>query len=291
MLIEPALRNVLIGTAALGCVSGCLGTFAVLRKQSLLGDAVSHAALPGVVLAFLLFGNSPLIVLLGAVASGYLAMFVVAGITRHSRIPFDSALAGALAVFFGAGLLLKTWKRDSAAGIDRFLFGQAATLLPRDIWMIVGAGTIALVLLAAFWKEFKLLAFDPQFAAGLGLPIRAMDVLLTLLLVLAISIGLQAVGVVLMSALVVAPAAAARQWTNRLGVMTLLAGLFGASAGAGGTLLSHYLSTTARKIPTGPTIVLVATGIVLVSFAWRIARKRVWRAPQEPAVAVVPSGS
>ncbi|HKB05261.1 MAG TPA: iron chelate uptake ABC transporter family permease subunit [Gemmataceae bacterium] len=278
MALDPALRTVLFGTAALGFVSGCLGTFAVLRRQSLLGDAVSHAALPGVVLAFLLFGKWTLILLLGAAASGLLAMLVVNGITRTSRIPFDTALAGALAVFFGAGLVFKSLTRGSGtAGIDRYLFGQAATLLVQDVWVIVGAGAVALGILVAFWKEFKLITFDREFAAGLGLPVGLLDALLTGLLVLGIVIGLESVGVVLMSALVVAPAAAARQWTNRLGVMAVLAGLFGALAGATGTILSHELSEPGRRLPTGPTIVLCATVLVGVSFAWRYLRVVRWR--------------
>jgi manganese/zinc/iron transport system permease protein len=280
MIIDPALRTVLLGTAALGFVSGCLGTFAVLRRQSLLGDAVSHAALPGVVLAYLLFGKWTLVLLLGAASSGLLAMLVVTGVTRTSRIPFDTALAGALAVFFGAGLVLKSWIGGSGtAGIDRYLFGQAATLLIQDVWLIAGAGAIALGILIAFWKEFKLLTFDREFAAGQGVPVGLLDALLTGLMVLGIVIGLESVGVVLMSALVVAPAAAARQWTNRLGVMAVLAGLFGALAGAAGSVLSHELSDPAKKIsvPTGPTIVVCATVLVGISFAWRVARVMRWR--------------
>ncbi len=270
MWIETSLQTVMLGTAMLGFIAGCLGTFAVLRKQSLLGDAVSHAALPGVVLGFLLFGKWPFVLLIGAAASGLLAMFFVTGITRMSRVPFDSALAGALAVFFGAGLLLKSLNPGSgAAGIDRYLFGQAATLLPRDLWLISGAGAIALTLLLVFWKEFAVLTFDREFAAGLGLPVRGLDALLKALMVLAIVIGLESVGVVLMSALVVAPAAAARQWTDRLHCMTLIAGMFGAISGAGGSYLSHVLSGPGRSVPTGPTIVLCATGIVVISFAIR----------------------
>lgn len=285
-MIDPALQTVMLGTAALGCVSGCLGTFAVLRRQSLLGDAVSHAALPGVVLAFLLFGKWQLLLLVGAAASGLLAMMFVTGITRFSRVPFDSALAGALAVFFGAGLLFKSWTVGTGtAGIDRYLFGQAATLLPKDVWIIVGAGGIAIGLLLAFWKEFKLITFDREYAAGLGLPVVLLDLLLTGLLVLSIVIGLESVGVVLMSALVVAPAAAARQWTDRLSIMAIVAAIFGSVAGAGGTLLSHSLSAPSRSVPTGPTIVLCATGIVIVSFAWNLLRRTVWRktAIAEPA--------
>jgi manganese/zinc/iron transport system permease protein len=195
-------------------------------------------------------------------------------------------------VFFGAGLMLKSWSQGSgSAGIDRYLFGQAATLLPRDIWVIAGTGTLALGLLVVFWKEFKILTFDRDFAAGLGLPVVALDILLTGLLVLSIVIGLESVGVVLMSALVVAPAAAARQWTDRLGVMAVLAGLFGALAGAGGSALSDWLSAAGRTVPTGPTIVLCATAIVVLSLAWRAVGRRVRLADAPAAIAEARPGS
>src|SRR5262245_47409088 len=269
---NPTLRTVALGAALLGAVSGALGSFALLRRQSLLGDAVSHAALPGVVLAFLLTGNkAPLTLLIGATLAGWLAALAVIGIVRASRIPFDSALAGVLAVFFGVGVMLLTYlqkggARASQAGLDRFLFGQAATLLSEDLWAMAGVGVLALAVLLVFWKEFKLLCFDPGYAASLGLPVRLLDGLLTGLMVLAIVIGLQAVGVVLMSAMLVAPAAAARQWTDRLGRMVALGALFGAAAGAGGTVLSDALSG-ARKVPTGPAIVLCATVWVVLSLA------------------------
>src|SRR5262249_46552166 len=148
-----------------------------------------------------------------------------------------------LSVFFGLGLMLLTFLQKRVpdagqAGLDKFLFGQAAALLVSDVWTMAVLGAVALVLLAVFWKEFKLLSFDPEFGSTLGYPMRRRDILLTGLLVLAIVTGLQTVGVVLMSAMIVAPAAAARQWTDRLGVMVFLAAGFGAAAGVSGAVLS-----------------------------------------------------
>ena len=156
------------------------------------------------------------------------------------------------------------------------MFGPDANLLQSDVWAIVAVGGAALVVVSLFWKEIKLLAFDPEYAAGLGFPVRSLDFMLTGLIVVAVVVGLQSVGVVLMSALVVAPAAAARQWSDRLGAVTLLAGLFGGSAGVSGTLASHYLSdpTQGRSVPTGPTVVLCATSLVTLSFAVRRVRSR-----------------
>src|SRR3712207_2011667 len=227
-LLDPTLRTIALGTATLGVVSGALGSFAVLRRQSLLGDAMSHAALPGIALAFLLTGSkasSPL--LLGAFAAAWVATLVVMAILPTTRIKYDSALGIVLSVFFGVGLLLLTLiqKRPDAsqAGLDRFLFGQAASLLERDLYVMAGLAALALAATVLLWKEFKVLSFDTEFGASLGFPVRALDVALTGLLVVAIVVGLQTVGVVLMSAMVVAPAAAARQWTDSLAVMVLLA--------------------------------------------------------------------
>jgi manganese/zinc/iron transport system permease protein len=266
LLFDYTLRTVALGTAALGAVAGALGCFAVLRRQSLLGDAIAHAALPGIGLAFLLTGSrASLILLLGAAFAGWIGTLAILGILRTARLSEDTALGIVLSVFFGAGLVILTFvqRRPTAAqaGLETFLFGQAATLLARDVQVIAGLGAAALLLLLLFWKEFKLLTFDPDFAASLGLPVGRLDVFLTSLLVVAIVLGLQAVGVVLMSALVVAPAAAARQWTDSLSRMVVLAAVLGAGAGVAGA----SVSSLGRGIPTGPTVVLVASAFVAVS--------------------------
>jgi manganese/zinc/iron transport system permease protein len=274
---DYTLRIVALGAGTLGIVAGALGAFAVLRRQSLLGDAISHAALPGVVLAFILTGTkAPLGLLLGAAFAGWAATLAIMAIVRMSRIKYDAALGIVLSVFFGVGLLLLTdvQKQPDAtqAGLDRFLFGQAAGLLRSDVITMMALGAPVLVALALLWKEFKLLAFDPGFGASLGLPMRGLDVLLTGLLVVAIVVGLQTVGVVLMSAMVVAPAAAARQWTDRLGAMVVLSAGFGALAGVVGAVISSRV----ERMPTGPTIVLCVTVIVIVSLLFAPRRGLVW---------------
>jgi manganese/zinc/iron transport system permease protein len=277
LFTDYTLRTVLLGTLTLGAVGGALGSYAVLRGQSLLGDAVSHAALPGIALAFLLTGSrSPVILLSGALVTGWAASYLVSRVADETRIKYDGALATLLAVFFGIGLLLLTFiqKRPDArqAGLDTFLFGQAATLLQQDVIVMAVMGGAALALAALFWKEFKMLTFDPAYGNTAGFAMKSMDVLLTTLLVVAIVVGLQAVGVVLMSAMLIAPAAAARQWTDRLSVMVILAGVFGAGAGIGGTLISG----TAGNMPTGPAIVLVASALVAVSLLAAPRRGLLW---------------
>ena len=282
LFTDYTLRTVALGAAALGVTAGALGSYAVLRKQSLLGDAISHAALPGIALAFLLTGSkAPLVLVLGAAAAGWVGTLLVMRIVSATRVKEDSALGIVLSVFFGFGLVLLTFiqKRPDAsqAGLDRFLFGQAATLLQRDVVLIAALGGIALAVAAAFWKEFKLLTFDPDFAASMGFPVRGLDVLLTSVLVLSIVIGLQTVGVVLMSAMVVAPAAAARQWTDRMGTMVVLAGGFGALAGVSGAVISSM----GEHVPTGPTIVLCLTLLVVLSLTLAPNRGLVWEAVRQ----------
>jgi manganese/zinc/iron transport system permease protein len=277
LLFDYTLRTVAIGAAILGLVSGMLGSFAVLRKQSLLGDAISHAALPGIVLAFLITRQrEPVVLMFGALIAGWLATLFMLAVTRTTHIKNDTALGLVLSVFFGFGLMLLTFTQRlpdaTQAGLDKFLFGQAATLLQRDVVTMGVIGLVVLGLLVIFWKEFKLITFDPEFAASLGFPVRVLDVLLTTLLVIAIVIGLQTVGVVLMSAMIVAPAAAARQWTDRLGIMILLGGLIGSLAGVGGTLIS----SSAERLPTGPVIVLVVSVLVLFSMLFATNRGLIW---------------
>jgi manganese/zinc/iron transport system permease protein len=279
LLFDYTLRTVALGTALLGLLSGTLGAFAFLRRQSLMGDAMSHAALPGVVLIFMLTGlKSPAVLMLGAAVACLLGLAFILGVTRTTRLKEDSALGIVLAVFFGFGLMLLTFLQQSPdarqAGLNHFLFGQAATLLEQDVLLMALVGGVALALLLLFWKELKLLSFDRDFGASLGLPMRALEVLITGLLVVAIVVGLQAVGVVLMSAMIVAPAAAARQWTDKLGFMVALAGCFGALAGVAGTIISGM----AEGLSTGPTIVLCISLIALISLLLAPRRGVVWTA-------------
>jgi manganese/zinc/iron transport system permease protein len=198
-------------------------------------------------------------------------------ITNMTRVKYDSALGLMLSVFFGFGLVLLTFIQRqpdaNQSGLDTFLFGQAAALIQRDVVTMAVLGSLALLAVGVFWKEFKLLSFDPEFGTSLGFPIRWLDVGLTTLLVIAIVIGLQTVGVVLMSAMLIAPAAAARQWTDRLALMVFIAMAFGALAGVSGALIS----SSGANLPTGPVIVLSMGVIVLISLFLAPNRGLVWR--------------
>lgn len=270
---DYTLRTITLGTAILGAVTGMLGSFAVLRKQSLLGDAISHAALPGIAIAFLITGaKDSNTLLLGALVSGLIGTFWIRGIVTKTHLKSDTALGLILSLFFGFGMLLLTFiqKQPNAnqAGLDKYLFGQAATLVESDVWLMAIVTGICLVIMLTFWKEFKILLFDADYTKTLGFNTKTIDILITSFIVLAIVLGLQTVGVVLMSAMLLAPAAAARQWTNSLSKMVALAALFGAFSGVFGTAIS----ASQNNLSTGPVIVLVAGVFVVFSFIFSPSR-------------------
>lgn len=270
---DYTLRTITLGTAILGAICGMLGSFAVLRKQSLLGDAISHAALPGIAIAFLITGTKDTnVLLLGALVSGLIGTFWIRGMITKTHLKSDTALGLVLSLFFGFGMLLLTFiqKQPNAnqAGLDKYLFGQAATLVEKDVTVMAIVTGICLVIMLLFWKEFKILLFDADYTKTLGFNTRFIDVLITFFIVLAIVLGLQTVGVVLMSAMLLAPAAAARQWTNKLSVMIVLAAIFGAFSGVVGTAIS----ASQNNLSTGPVIVLVAGVFVLFSFIFSPGR-------------------
>jgi len=270
---DYTLRTITLGTAVLGAICGMLGSFAVLRKQSLLGDAISHAALPGIAIAFLITGTKDTnVLLLGALISGLIGAFWIRGMITKTHLKSDTALGLVLSLFFGFGMLLLTYiqKQPNAnqAGLDKYLFGQAATLVEKDVILMASVTGVCLLIMLLFWKEFKILLFDADYTKTLGFNTRFIDVLITFFIVLAIVLGLQTVGVVLMSAMLLAPAAAARQWTNKLSVMIFLAAIIGAFSGVFGTAIS----ASQNNLSTGPVIVLVAAVFVLVSFIFSPSR-------------------
>lgn len=284
--LSYSARNVLIGATLLGALGGLLGSFALLRRQSLLGDALAHAALPGVCLAFLITGSkSPLPLFVGALLAGVLGSLLILATVRWSRIKEDSAIGIVLSVFFGVGIVLLTaiqkLPAGNQSGLDKFLFGQAATLVEEDLKVMAILGAVVLAVVLALFKEMKLLSFDPGFGASLGFPMRRLEILMTLLLVVVVVVGLQTVGVVLIVATLITPAAAARQWTDRLGTMVSLSAGIGAAAGVVGSLASSLVP----RLPTGPVIVLVSSTVLIVSLLFAPHRGLLWAMLRERRVA------
>lgn len=276
---------VFFGTMTIGLVAGALGAFAYLRKQSLISDVVSHAALPGALLAFLaavlvfgVDGRNMLGLIIGAVALGTLAALTTNIVTRVSKIRIDTAMAVALTVYFGVGMLLMRMISNGdfsgKGGIQDYLFGNASVITVADLATSIAVGALALALMLAFWKEFALRTFDPEYARVLGFRGRTVDTLMFTTIVIATVIGVKAVGLVLMVAFVVTPPAAARQWASTLPGMVALSGTFGAL----GSGIGAYLSIAIGRVPTGPLIVLALFGIFVVSLLFAPRRSIVTRA-------------
>ena len=271
-------QMVLLGTALLGLASGIAGTFAVLRKESLIGDGLSHAALPGVVIAFLLTGIKDIeVIIAGAALSSITAAWLITITVENSKIKFDGALATILSAFFGLGMVLLTYVQSlnnaGQAGLSKFIFGQAATILARDVYITSAAALIIIVLTALFWKELKLISFDVEYAKTLQIPVTFTLILYRSLLIMTIIIGIQSVGAILISSLLIAPAVGARQWTNKLGTMCILAGFFGMISAIGGTIWS----TSVPKLPTGPAIIVILSILVLLSLIFAPNRGMLWQ--------------
>ncbi len=263
----PNIKYVVFGTILLSISSAVVGCFTFIKKKSLVGDVVSHAVLPGICISFLASGSKdPFLLIVGAFVSGWISIIVMDAIIKNTKLKEDAATGLSLSVFFGIGILLMTYIQHSGnasqSGLDTFLFGKAAALVGMDLLAFSIIAVMVLIVVFIFYKEFKLISFDPQFAKVIGLPIQRLEVLLTSITVLAVVTGIQAVGVVLMAAMLITPAAAARFWTNRLSKMLLISSVFGAFSGISGAFISY----STPSMPTGPWMVMILSIIALFSF-------------------------
>ena len=304
---------VMLGTSLLGAVAGVVGSFAVLRRRALVGDLLAHAALPGLCLAFLLLNYRPLAnrwfgaagggagggwqftaMLAGAFATGLAGVALVTLVCRYTRTKEDAAIGIVLSTFFGAGVVLSSLIQNlptaaSKAGLQTYIYGQAAGMTREDVWFITIVAAACLAIVTLLYKEFKVFSFDPGFAKAQGWPTLALDLVMMGTLALVTVVGLPTVGVVLMAAMLIIPGAAARFWTDQLGRMLALSAVIGAGAGIGGTLISagtleHVLGFdplafghNTRNLPTGPVIVLCGTALFVISMLFAPRRGAVAR--------------
>lgn len=255
---------VILGAALLGLAAGVIGVFALLRKRSLTTDALSHATLPGIVIAFLVAGaigsdgRSLPLLLFGAAATGVLGVLTIQLILRHTRLHEDAAIGIVLSVYFGAGVVGLSYVQanapSGAAGLGHFIYGQAAAMNPSDVALMGTIAAAALICSLLFLKEFALVCFNDAFARVDGWPVTRIDVLMMALVVTVTVAGLQAVGLILVVAMLIIPPVAARFWTERLGALVLIAALIGALSGYLGATLSALLP----RQPAGAVIVLTA---------------------------------
>ncbi len=269
---------VALGAAILGFVAGSLGVYAVLRERSLVGDALAHATLPGVCIAFLATGTKdPVTLLVGAGIAGLVGAWLIVGIERTGRVRPDAAIGVVLSGFFAVGIVLLTYIAGTGnanqAGLDRYLFGQAAGLQERDVITMLALGIVGIAVITVLHRPMKTALFDRDFAGSLGLRTRVLDVVITALLVIAIVVGVRVVGAILMVALLITPTVATRQFTNRMHVLIPVSGLTGAMIGVGGALASMSL-----EVPTGPVIVILGFVVVAMSLFVAPGRGIAWRA-------------
>jgi manganese/zinc/iron transport system permease protein len=266
-LRDPALRAALLGSVLLGLNCGLLGGFMVVRRLALLGDTLAHAVLPGVAAGFLWTGTkNPLAILVGATLAGLLGSATMRALTRTTRLKEDAALGLVLSTFFAVGMTLVTMLQrlpnGAKSGIDQFLFGQAAALGPEDLILLGATAATALLILPLCYHGLLATSFDPAFARSAGLPALALNTLLLALITVSVVSALQAVGVVLVSALLVIPAAAAYLLTDRFHRLLLLSALIGVLAGG----LGAFASFLDHHLPTGPLMVLAAAGLFALAF-------------------------
>jgi manganese/zinc/iron transport system permease protein len=275
-------RMVMLGTGLLGAASGVIGVFLLLRKRALLGDAISHATLPGVCLAFLIgvanggSGKSLPLLLAGAATTGLLGGLAILGLRQFRRIKEDAALGIVLSIFFGLGILLLTLIQQipegHAAGLEGFIYGKTASMVVEDAWLIASVTGCVLLVALLLYRPLQLLCFDEAYAAAQGWPVTWIDGLLMTLVVAITIVGLQAVGLIMMIALLVVPAAASRFWTHQLPRMLPLSAAIAMLSCLSGALVS----AVTPRVPSGAAIVLVAVGIFLVSMFFGKARGIYW---------------
>ncbi len=283
--------TVIVGTTLLGLAAGVIGVFALLRKRSLMTDALSHATLPGIGLAFLtatalgVDGRSLPVLLLGATVTGVLGVVCIQAILRLTRLREDAAIGIVLSVFFGAGIVTLSYIQanapSGASGLNHFIYGQTAAMSVRDAALMGGIAAAAILATLLFLKEFSLVCFNDAFARVDGWPVSLIDLAMMALVVLVTVAGLQAVGLLLVVAMLIVPPVSARFWTERLWLLVVVAGLIGALSGYLGSAVSALLP---RK-PAGSVIVLTSGVVFVVSLvfaptrgvvasAWRRLRMR-----------------
>jgi manganese/zinc/iron transport system permease protein len=266
ILTDPNLLMVIAGTMLIGITAGVVGSFTLLQRKALIGDGIAHAILPGVILAYMVTGDKdPWVLFLGSVIAGWISLWCMDLITRKTTLTADTAVGVILSVFFGIGVMLlgivQAQESGNQSGLDKFLFGQAASLMPGDVIFLSIVCILVLFTVRFSFKELRVRTFDPQFARSLGYDRPIIRYIETALLVVVLTTGLQAVGVILMAAVLIIPAATARYWTDRLSTMLIISGVFGASAAVIGSLISYM----APRMPTGPWMVVAASILLFIS--------------------------
>ena len=257
------------GTFLLAAIAGAVGCITVLKGQSLIGDAIGHAAFPGIVLSFMLFlQREPVLLTLGAVVSGTTAFMLIQVIKENSKLELDAILAVILSSFFGAGMVLKShiqgnsaYKDAAQSGLSSYIFGQAAYIMKDDVKLILYIGIPTLILLILFYKEIKLFLFDEIYARTIGIKTVLLYGIILVMTMGIIAAGLKLVGAILISSLLIIPAITALQWSDKFSKVLIIAGVTGGVS----ALIGTYISTVYDGMSTGATIILVMGSLAIIS--------------------------
>lgn len=287
VLLNSNTQWVLVSTMILGIAAGTIGCIAYWKRQSLLSDSLAHAALPGVVIAFLLVQEKNLFILIfGAAISALIGAAFIEWITSSTRITEDTAMGMVLSIFYGFGIMMLTIANRTAggnqSGLDKFIFGQAATMVRTDVYTMSVLALLVILIVAICFKEWKIFLFDPEFAKGLGLSLKGMNTLYLAVLITTIVVGIQAVGVILIAALLIIPSVSARYWTESFKIMVILSALIGGASGVAGTLIS----AVGKGWPTGPFVVIVAACIFVISLVFGKEKGLIWKYMQEKSARI-----
>jgi manganese/zinc/iron transport system permease protein len=275
--IGYSVAIVSIGAMLIGFVAGVISVIFVNQRRSIMGDTIAHSTLPGVIIAFffVLHQNS-LLLLIGGLVSGLLSVLFILLITKYTVLKQDAAIGIALSFFFSIGIASLTYVQrlssSSKSGLSHFLFGNITFLLISDLRNLAIIGGMVLFIMLLFWKEYKLMIFDRNFAISIGIPINKLETLIIVLATITIVISIQVIGVVLVAGLLISPAVAARQWTNNYNQVVFLSGTIGLISG----LIGVYLSKNLVRFPPGPGIITILTLIVFLSIIFGRRNIHIW---------------
>jgi len=268
LLFQYSFIVVALGTMCLAMSTGIVGTISILKRQSLIGDAVGHASFPGIVLAFIIAGRKDSLTLMsGAIIAGVCAFFIIQYIVNSSKLEADTTMAVILSAMFGFGMVLKSYIQGnpsfsgSQAGLANYIFGQAAYMLKEDVIIIFSVSIVSILLFLIFFKEIKIHVFDEAYAETLGIKKNIISVLIIIITMLLIAAGLKAVGVVLISSMLITPGVIGMQWSKRYESVLIIAAISGALS----ALIGTSVSTLVKGMSTGPSIILCMTAIAFLS--------------------------
>ena len=271
-LLQPLsyefMQRGMIAAVLVGIVCAVVGTYVVLRGMAFFGDAVAHTILPGIALGYLVHGGAREPLFWWALGTSIVAALGIGAISKMAEIKEDTAIGIIFAGMFALGIAMISTVRSYAVDLSHFLFGDILSVSTQSLWLILIFGGVVLLLIFAFYKEFMTLSFDPILAATVRLPVTMLNNLLLGLIAVTVAVSLQTVGVALMVAMLVTPAATAYLLTNRLSRMMLLASIFASLSGIIGLYISYYLS-----IASGAAIVLTATVFFMLAFGWKRIRQ------------------